>query len=242
MKPGWGTQAVAAAVVLSAALFVYAFETRSRAYHEVTVVGSGTRDFDSDLLVWSGSFTRKDPDLKAAYAALNQDREKVKQFLIAKGAPERDDLFSSISIEKEYEDVVRKDETRARQFTGYRLTQRVQVESKEVEKFEKISREITDLINNGVELTSGSPEYFYTKLPELKIAMVAEATRDARQRAEKIAENAGGTLGKLRSATLGVFQITAQNSSEEYSWRGNFNTGSRRKTAAVTMRLQYQVQ
>jgi hypothetical protein len=61
-----------------------------------------------------------------------------------------------------------------------------------------------------------------------------------RMNGRKIVENAGGRLGELRQATLGVFQITAQNSSEEFSWRGNYNTASRRKTATVTMRLEYE--
>ena len=142
---------------------------------------------------------------------------------------------------KEFDTVVHKDGAQTQQFTGYRLTQTVQVESAEVDKYERISRDVTELINTGVELTSNAPEYFYTKLPELKIEMVAAAARDARERAEKIVANAGGRLGKLRQANLGVFQITAQNSSEEFSWKGTYNTNSRRKTATVTMRLEYEV-
>jgi hypothetical protein len=42
-------------------------------------------------------------------------------------------------------------------------------------------------------------------------------------------------------ADMGVFQITAENSSEEYEWGGSFNTSSRRKTASVTIRLKYEI-
>ena len=61
------------------------------------------------------------------------------------------------------------------------------------------------------------------------------------ERAAKIAENGAGTLGKLMFADMGVFQITAENSSEEYEWGGSFNTSSRRKTASVTIRLKYKI-
>ena len=71
--------------------------------------------------------------------------------------------------------------------------------------------------------------------------MISQATEDARIRAEKIAENAGSNLGILKSARMGVFQITGQNSKEDYSWGGTFNTSSKEKTASITMRLQYQV-
>ena len=149
-------------------------------------------------------------------------------------------IFSSVGISKDFEN--RYDEyqnLRSQEFTGYTLTQRVQIESKEVEKIENISRQVTELINSGVELHSNPPEYYYTKLAELKLKMIAEATKDAKLRAEKIAENAGAKLGDLKKSDMGVFQIIAQNSSEDYSWGGSFNTSSKKKTANITMKLSY---
>ncbi len=69
--------------------------------------------------------------------------------------------------------------------------------------------------------------------------MISKATEDARIRAEKIAEFSNGSLGDLRSAKMGVFQITGQNANESYSWGGTFNTSSRDKTASITMKLVY---
>jgi hypothetical protein len=40
---------------------------------------------------------------------------------------------------------------------------------------------------------------------------------------------------------MGIFQITGQNSSEDYSWGGTFNTEAKKKTASITMRLEFQV-
>ena len=76
---------------------------------------------------------------------------------------------------------------------------------------------------------------------ELKIKMIEQATKDAKNRAETIAKNGGGSLGDLTKANMGVFQITAENSSDEYSWGGSFNTSSKRKTASITMRLNYEI-
>jgi hypothetical protein len=71
--------------------------------------------------------------------------------------------------------------------------------------------------------------------------MISKATEDARIRAEKIAENSGGNMGELISAKMGIFQITGQNSKEDYSWGGTFNTSSKEKTASITMKLVYKV-
>ncbi len=127
------------------------------------------------------------------------------------------------------------------EFVGYSLTQSVQIESKDVDKIEKVSREITELLNQGVQFYSESPRYYYTKLADLKIEMISKATEDARLRAENIAKFSGGDLSHLESAKMGIFQITGQNSGEDYSWGGTFNTSSREKTASITMKLVYKV-
>ena len=126
-------------------------------------------------------------------------------------------------------------------FDGYSITQSVKVQSKNVNLVEKVSREVSELINTGIELNSQSPEYYYTKMADLKLKMIEKATSDALMRAEKIAENGGGSLGSMKNAEMGVFQITAENSSEDYAWGGSFNTSSRRKTAHITIRLEYEV-
>ena len=69
--------------------------------------------------------------------------------------------------------------------------------------------------------------------------MSASATKDARNRAETIASNSKSKLGTLKKATMGVFQITGRNSSDDYSWGGTYNTSSKLKTATITMRLTY---
>lgn len=71
--------------------------------------------------------------------------------------------------------------------------------------------------------------------------MISRATEDARIRAEKIAHNSGSTLGELIDAKMGIFQITGQNSNENYSWGGTFNTSDKKKTASITMKLNYKV-
>jgi hypothetical protein len=97
-------------------------------------------------------------------------------------------------------------------------------------------------MNKGVQFYSEAPRYYYTKMADLKIEMIRKATEDARLRAETIAANSGSELGDLESASMGVFQITGQNSNEDYSWGGAFNTADKKKTASITMRLLYEVE
>jgi uncharacterized protein len=237
-----GVAILASATVLGSTLIVsHAIKTRNRANDLVSVTGLARRDFESDLIVWRGSYVRRHATLKDAYESLNRDLAAVKKFCAAKGVPNDALAFSSVEIEKEYDEVNEGDARIVREFKGYLLTQRLEVESRDVDRIERFSREVTELIDGGVEFYSQPPEYYYTKLGELKLEMIASATKDGRARAESIVENAGSRLGPLRYSNLGVFQITRPNSSAEFSWAGAYDTSSKRKTASVTLKLQFGV-
>lgn len=232
---------IALSVVLSAYLLADAFRNRNESSDVISVTGLGSKDFASDLIVWSGSFHKMNAELRIAYSELDAAREVIKGYLVQKGIPSEEIIFSAIDIEQQFD--TRYDENGnqlSSEFKGYRLQQSVQIESRLVELVEGVSRNVTELINSGIEFYSNKPSYYYTRLAELKIEMIAEATQDASLRAQKIAENAGGSLGDLKSADMGVIQIVGQNSSDDYSWGGSFNTTSKNKTASITVNLQYQ--
>jgi hypothetical protein len=241
MKNSLSAIIIGIAIIITAAILGAAFKNRYSYQDTINVTGLGSRDFTADLIVWSGSFQRKSMDLKSAYELLNNDREATKKYLITKGIPENEMVFSSVNIGKDYDSYYDANGKYHSTFTGYLLSQQITIESKEVEKTENISREVTELIDQGVEFYSNAPEYYYSKLEELKIELISEATQDATTRASKMAENADAKLGSLQSATMGVFQITAQNSSEDYSWGGTFNTSSKKKTASITAKLEFRI-
>ncbi|MBF7091242.1 SIMPL domain-containing protein [Flavobacterium sp. ALJ2] len=230
------------AVIISAYLFSNAFQNRNKDNDTISVTGLGKTDFVSDLIVWSGSFSKKSLTLKEAYASLDSDRDKIKNYLNSNGIQNSEMVFSAVDFNKDFDTSYNENGTPKQQvFTGFTLTQNVTIQSKEVNKIEEISRQSSELINSGIEFYSNAPEYYYTKLAELKIKMIAEATKDASSRAKSISENADATLGRLKKSDMGVFQITGQNSSEDFSYGGSFNTSSKNKTANITVRLVYQV-
>ncbi len=209
----------------------------------MSVVGSSEYNFTADLIVWSATFTRTSFELKDAYSSLKSDVQQIKAYLNSHGISENEVIFSSIVIDKQYNyqyDV--NGRQTATTFNGYQLRQNVKIESKNIDKVEKISREITELLQSGIELSSQEPFYYYTKLSSLKIDLLAKAAADAYNRANTIAENGHSDLGRLRKASMGVFQITGQHSNEDYSYGGAFNTTSKNKTATITVRLEYELE
>ena len=99
----------------------------------------------------------------------------------------------------------------------------------------------SELINSGIQFNPGEVQYTYSNLPSLKHNLIENATKDALERAEKIVGTGNGKLGKLKNATMGVFQITGKGSTEEDTYGGNYDTFSKEKTARITVRLTYQL-
>lgn len=234
---------IAIALIISTILFSNAFKYKFKTTENIAVTGLAENDFTSDHIVWTGNYSRKNMELKTAYLLLKADERKIREYLTAKGLAEKELVFSAVSINKEFTTKLDAAGKQAGEvFNGYNLKQDVTVDSKDIDKIEKISREITELIETGIEFNSSPPAYFYTNLAQLKLGLLAKASADAKQRAEIIAKNAGSGLGKIKKATMGVFQITGQNSNEDYSYGGAFNTSAKNKTASITVKIDFAVE
>lgn len=230
------------AIVVASIILGSAYVKKSKIEGAINVTGLGEKDFSSDLIVWEGYFSRERPDLKSASSELSQDRKKIEEYLSKNGIKDEEIVFNAVDINEQSRPKYSNDGRYVgEEFVGYRLTQSIQITSNEIDKIEGISRKITELINEGIQFYSQPPRYYYTKLSDLKLELISAATEDARLRAEKISEKSGGEIGKLVQAQMGIFQITGQNSGEEYSWGGTFNTSSREKSASITMKLTYQI-
>ncbi|OGO77413.1 MAG: hypothetical protein A2Y23_08400 [Clostridiales bacterium GWB2_37_7] len=206
--------------------------------NSLTVKGSAKQQITSDLVVWTGSFSTQSQILSDAFKNLKESESKVKAYLIKQGINEKDIVFSSINTGTNY--VILPNGAYSNQIDSYRLYQYVEIKSNEIEKITSISRSATDLINEGVEFQSNPPQYFYTKLADLKIDMIALATQDAKLRAEKMLNATGNKVGKLNSASVGVFQITPLYSGEISDYGIN-DTSSIEKEITSVVTCEFEV-
>ena len=223
---------IAGATIAASIIFSKGFLSVTKFMREqITVTGSAQKVIKSDYAVWTGSFSRREIDMATAYQKLQEDLLTVKKYLVGKGILETEILSSQIATETIYKKNEKGNNTNA--IEGYKLTQSVEVRSKDVDIIARISRESTELINLGVEFYSGSPDYSYTKLDELKVEMLAKATENAKLRAENMVKATGNKIGFMRSAKMGVFQITPVNSTEISSWGVNDTSSLEKKVTAV---------
>jgi len=241
---GW--VAMALAVVISTGIAARSWvSVKTRTVRTIEVTGSAKRRIVSDLISWEASLaTSSSSDRTEAYKALHGHMDKTIAYLKAQGLTDKEIRVSSVQTEElvETEYVGTGDERVAREVhKGWETSQKVTVQSGQVDLVERVSREVTQLIEAGVPITSGAPAYFYTKLGELKIEMLAEASKDARVRAQRMIESAGGgSLGRLMSADMGVINVNPANSTSG-SWDGNNDTTTLDKDIITIVHVSYEM-
>jgi len=210
----------------------------------IMVTGSAKKRITSDLIEWSASLEHEDRDRTAAYKTLHGYTDQARAYLREQGLKDEEVAVSSATVEELYDtEYVGTGESRVEKttFRGYSAKLSITVRSNDVPRVERLSREITQLLEKGVPITSSAPAYFYTKLGELKIEMLASAAKDARIRGEQIVKQTGGaTLGKLRGADMGIINVNPANSTST-SWEGNNDTSSLEKDIITIVHVTYEL-
>ncbi len=230
--------ALAIGLVLSSIIFGWFYSKTRKGDEAITVTGSAKKRIKSDLVVWSAGVSAQSAQLTDAYRQLSESVPRIKQYLVSKGIPEDQMTVSSITTT-----TLKKQDSNGNdtsEITGYTLRQEVEVRSKDVDKVAQIAREATELINQGILVESNPPRFYYTLIGDLKIEMLGEAAKDAKLRAEKIAASTGNSIGAVRSARMGVLQITAADSTE-VSDSGIYDTGTIDKDMTAVVNVSFAV-
>jgi hypothetical protein len=239
----WGL--LAAGIVVSTFIAAKAWkEVKTRTVRTIEVTGAAKRRITSDLIEWSARVTARGDDQAGAYRQLKDQVEKVLAYLKQQGVTEKELRPSAVTIEPVMETITTgTGETRTQKVVqhGFQTWQEITVQSHQVDKVERVSREVTTLLEAGVAVTSQPPAYYYTKLGEIKVQMLAEAAKDARMRAEQILHSAGSAaLGKLRKGDMGIINVNPPNSTAT-SWEGNNDTSSLEKDMITVVHCEFDV-
>lgn len=231
--------ALAIGLVVSSLILGWSFAKTKKTDEAITVTGSARKRIKSDLVVWTAAINYQAPALADSYRQLSENVPRVRAYLISKGIAENQITVSSITTTVQKR--LNENGMETSEITGYSLRQELEVKSNDVDKIAQIAREATELINQGILIESNAPQYYYTKLGDLKIEMLGEAARDAKERAEKIAASTGNSIGTVRSAKMGVMQITAADSTE-VSDAGIYDTSSIDKDMTAVVNVSFAIE
>lgn len=183
----------------------------------VTVKGLSERDYPADIVIWPIQFTEANNDLPELYQAVERNGNKVRDFLHQRGINETEITFNAPAIT----------DKSAQQYGGapraefrYTATQTVTVYSENIEVIRQAMTALAELGKQGLVLAGDNymaqTEYLFTRLNEVKPAMIEEATENAREVAQKFAQDSDSNLGKIRKASQGQFSISARDNNNPH--------------------------
>lgn len=232
--------AVILGVALVIASFVGAFTFyKIRTFDNVlSVIGSTKTKVVSDSVKWSSSITRSvtEASLQKGYSQIAKDLAIVKSFLASKGVKD-----SEINVSTVFTNEIYKYNSNSSGPREYMLQQTITVQSENVSAITDIAKNTQPVTDNGVIYSSMQPEYYYSKLAELRVNLLDAALKDAKARAEKLANASGSRVGALKSAASGVVQVLSPNSVEVSDY-GQYDTSSINKEVMVTVRASFVVE
>ena len=240
----WRDARVAAASVIGVALVLAAVVAAgaARAFVDsratISVTGSARQAIRADRAIWRGTYGAQSARIEDAYEGVEGARRTVLAYLREHGFADSSITVSQIQTQPLFARSPSGIPTE--QVEGYRLGQTVEVRSSDVARIDEVARRSTELLRQGVRFESMPPEYLVTRLAELKKEMLAAATRDARERAQEMARNAGSRIGRLRAARQGVFQVTRAASTEVSDYGVN-DTSSIDKDITAVVSVSFEI-
>ena len=205
-------QLVWLAVILALGLiFAVKTGTANVTKDKISVTGSAYQVVKSDSARFEFEVVARKPNKQAAYNAVKAQIPVVMNYLGEKG-------ITDIEVKAS---------------NGYNLSQPIVIKSDDVQKIKDVSVDIQSLLDKGIDINVMQPEYFYSKLADLKVQLLQDATTDAKDRATAMLKATHNRPGKIQSVQMGVFQITPVDSTNVSDMGINDTTTIDKKVTAV---------
>jgi len=228
---------LACGMIFSSALLSKLF-IRIRHEQTISVKGYAEKDLVSDIGKFSCSYSSRGANLNKAYAGLQKSKNLTIEYLERKGFPDADISVETIRISRLYEQDAKG--YKINEIEYYDVSQSIYVTSQNVVLVREVSRNITELIKEGIDISASPPQFYVSALESTKVELLAQATADGYHRAETLAQNSRGKVGALISARQGVFQVTARNSTQTSGY-GVYDTSTIEKTLKAVVTLEYAI-
>jgi uncharacterized protein len=177
-------------------------------FRTVTVKGLSEREVKATLGFWPVRFVVTGATLEEARSKLETSEAAVKGFLGNQGFAAQDMQVQNIQVEDRLAGYNNQGVPPESRFV---LTEDILLRSQEVDKLSSASRMVGDLLKSGVVFSADAynagPSFIFTGVNDLKGEMLTEATKRAREAADKFAAESGARVGDIQNANQGIVEI-----------------------------------
>jgi hypothetical protein len=206
-------QLIATSLIIAVAIVVAAnVITGAISKDSVVVTGSYAKTVTSDSGQVVFEINSRQLTKVQAYDVINKQRPEIIKFLEGKGVKKENIEIRTPNGYNVYK--VLPNGNSSNDFAYYTISQTFVVKSSDVNLIKEIAASLPDLNSKGIDINVFDPNYYYSKLSEIKVTMLEEATKDAKQRADAMLKATHNKVGKIQSVKMGVFQITPVDSNE----------------------------
>lgn len=208
---------VGAGAALSGFFVGQGFFQGRRAERYVSVKGLAEREVKADLAVWTLSFTATGADISAVSALSEHDRDLVRAFIAKSGFTDREIEPLPTRVNDQFALASLMGPPNVEGARRYVITAGFEIRTTKVDAVREASQMTGELIRQGVVLDgrpiesgAANPAYLFTRLSDIRLAMLAQATKSARALAQQFAADSSSHLGGVRRAAEGVFQVMSR--------------------------------
>lgn len=204
----------------------------------IAVTGSASKVVKSDNGMLTFNVVARQKNKRLAYSYTKKQIPVVIEYIKSQGFEDKDIDLKATNGYNTYK--LLPNGNSSNEVDYYNLYQPVTVKSGDVEKIKKLSLNIANLMDKGIEIEVLSPEYYYSKISDLKVELLKEATTDAKQRASAMLKATHNRTGKIQSVKMGVFQITSAQSTN-VSDSGIYDTESIDKKVTAVANVVFKI-
>ena len=206
------------------------FALRMPSGESITVTGSSSTIVQSDSAKLGFELQSRQLSQKEAFNKLRAFYPVVEKYLVSKGIDKKDINKRAMNGYYNYKNI---NGYSTNEIASYNASWDIEITSKDVNKIKEISTDIQTIADKGIDIQTYQPEFYYSDLASIKIDLLKEASKDAKQRAESMLSATGSSVGKVKQIRMGVFQITSPDSTDVSDMGINDTSTIDKKVTAV---------
>ncbi|NUG71565.1 SIMPL domain-containing protein, partial [Acinetobacter bereziniae] len=229
--------------IISASVLGYAFKQFGGEKNSIIVKGLAEKPIQADSARWEINLqtSRATDSVTASYQLLDQEIKTLQSFFVEHGFKATEMKLGNKSSQPYYQDVDQGDGKTIREFRGYVAMQSLVINTRDIQKIEKAAKDAYLLDEKGISIEQ-KPQYLVSNLEEIKMSLIANATKNAHSRANEFAKVGGVKVGAMRSASQGAFYILPESGSDDDSdYGGAYDKNTINKIARVVVTMNYSI-
>lgn len=201
-----GAAAVLAVGIIGAGCLVAkGFDKIQAANRYVTVKGLAEREIPADLAIWPIRFQVSGATLADVQGQVEKHRGAIEKFLVDAGVAATDIENGSLNVNDRHAQMYGNIDYSKPRYVAEAM---VLLRTTDVAKAKEMTQRVGDMVKLGVPISGNyGPEYYFTRLNDIKPEMIAQATQNAREAAEQFAKDSGSKVNGIRRAQQGLFTI-----------------------------------